>query len=157
MPDEYQSTSRSTLSALERYHILRDQLQHEDNLTTQRLSWLMASQAFLFSGYGIVLNGPELALTPFIVTQRSWLLTAIPALAVSSTALIYISIIAGVVALFNLHGLTRRICTLEMDTAAFPPIQGSNKTRIAGLASPLLVPPIFLGVWLLLMVRGLVR
>jgi hypothetical protein len=34
------------LSPIEHHHILRDQIQHEDNLTTQRLSWLMASEAF---------------------------------------------------------------------------------------------------------------
>src|SRR5438067_12118697 len=91
------------LSAVERYHILRDQLQHEDNLTTQRLSWLMASQAFLFTAYAIVMNGPERAMSPFAATQQQWLVTAIPALALSSAGLIYVSIGAGVIALLNLH------------------------------------------------------
>src|SRR3954453_5910237 len=103
MPAE--PVSYEPLSALERYHILRDQIQHEDSLTTQRLSWLLASQAFLFSGYAIVLNGPERAPTAYVAEQRSWLLGAIPFLGFISAALIFVSVIAGVRALQNIHRL----------------------------------------------------
>ena len=30
------------------YRTIRDQIQHEDNLIVQRLSWLMAAQSFFF-------------------------------------------------------------------------------------------------------------
>ncbi|MEA3210519.1 MAG: hypothetical protein QOE70_3576 [Chthoniobacter sp.] len=145
------------LSSIERYHILRDQIQHEDNLTTQRLSWLMASQAFLFTAYAIVLNGPERAMTAFAGKQQQWLITAIPGLALTSTGLIYVSIVAGVMALLNLHRHAVQICGAEPSGEGLPPIQGTNRTRLAGLASPLLVPPLFMGVWLFLMIRGLTR
>ena len=144
------------MSVIERYHILRDQIQHEDNLTTQRLSWLMASEAFLFSAYAIVVNGPEHAMSQFAAQQQQWLTTAIPALALSSTILIYLSILAGVAALRNLHRHISHTCGGDMGTA-LPPVQGTNRTRLAGLASPLLVPPLFIGVWLHLMIRGLAR
>src|SRR5438067_3480007 len=104
------AAAADVLSAVERYHILRDQLQHEDNLTTQRLSWLMASQAFLFTAYAIVMNGPERAMSPFAAAQQQWLITAIPALALASAVLIYVSIIAGVIALLSIHRHARRIC-----------------------------------------------
>src|ERR1700677_351087 len=39
------------------YDQVRHQIEHEDDLITQRISWLMASQSFLFSAYAIVLNG----------------------------------------------------------------------------------------------------
>src|SRR6476620_9577514 len=118
-----------TLSALERYHILRDQIQHEDNLTTQRLSWLMASQAFLFSAYAIVMNGPETVMRPFVREQREWLITAIPALAFSTAALIYVSILAGVAALSNLHRHAEKVCALCGVDSGLPPIQGNIRTR----------------------------
>ena len=145
------------LTAVERYHVLRDQIQHEDNLTTQRLSWLMASQAFLFTAYAIVMNGPERAMSPFAAAQQQWLITAIPALALSSAGLIYVSIVAGVIALLNLYRHARRVCGVDSAGAAFPPIQGTAFTRITGLSSPLLVPPIFIGVWCYLMFQGLGR
>src|SRR5438067_13046800 len=110
MAEENEPQPAFALTAVERYHILRDQLQHEDNLTTHRLSWLMASQAFLFTAYAIVMNGPERAMSPFAAAQQQWLITAIPALALSSATLIYVSIIAGVIALLSIHRHARRIC-----------------------------------------------
>jgi hypothetical protein len=144
-----------SLSSVERYHILRDQIQHEDNLTTQRLSWLVAAESFLFTAYAVLMNGPERAMSPFAAQQQQWLITAIPGLGLSSTALIYVSIVAGVMALLNLHHHSRQICEQERSSTDFPPIQGTDRTRLLGLASPLLVPPLFAGVWLLIMVRGI--
>jgi hypothetical protein len=58
--------------------MLRDQLQHEDNLITQRLSWLMGSQAFLFTAYAIVLNGPERPKTALMGSLQNVLLGTLP-------------------------------------------------------------------------------
>lgn len=157
MSAENPAPTAPSLSALERYHILRDQLQHEDNLTTQRLSWLMASQAFLFSAYAIILNGPERAANTFVATQRQWLLTVVPGLALASAGLIYVSIVAGIFALLHLHRYARALCQREGREAAFPPIQGTDFTRLAGLASPLLIPPLFVLVWLFVMTRWWAR
>ena len=45
------------------YRTIRDQIQHEDNLIVQRLSWLMAAQSFFFTGYAIIANAsPRLAI-----------------------------------------------------------------------------------------------
>jgi hypothetical protein len=70
MPFETPRAPASTLPAVERYRILRDQLQHEDGLTTQRLSWLMASQAFLFTAYAIAVNGPEGSVATFDSAEK---------------------------------------------------------------------------------------
>ena len=145
------------LSAAERYHIFRDQIQHEDNLTTQRLSWLMASQAFMFSAYAITLNAPNRTETSFVATQQAWLLTSIPELAFCSAVLIYVSIVAGAVALRSLHRRAEPLCRRDGVSSAFPPIQGSWFTRMAGLTSPMVLPPLFAGVWLFLLIRGLAR
>src|SRR3954452_21080109 len=143
MAAENEPPAGTALTAVERYHVLRDQIQHEDNLTTQRLSWLMASQAFLFSAYAIVMNGPETVMSSFVRVQREWLITAIPALAFATAALIYVSILAGVAALSNLHARAERVCVRRGTETDFPPIQGNGRTRFFGLASPVLVPPVF--------------
>jgi hypothetical protein len=44
------------LSPADWYRTIRDQIQHEDNLIVQRLSWLMAAQSFFFTGYAIIAN-----------------------------------------------------------------------------------------------------
>ena len=38
------------------YDRIRDQIQHEDLLVNQRLTWFLVAQAFLFAGYHAVLN-----------------------------------------------------------------------------------------------------
>ena len=45
------------LSGLEYYRLIRERIEHEDNLVVQRLLWLVASQSFLFTACAIVLNG----------------------------------------------------------------------------------------------------
>ena len=46
--------SAEKISPLERYQLFRSRIEHEDTLILQRLSWLMASQSFLFTAYAIV-------------------------------------------------------------------------------------------------------
>jgi hypothetical protein len=149
---EQQPAEVSHLSAVECYNVLRDQLQHEDNLITQRLSWLMGSQAFLFTAYAIVLNGPERPKNELIGSLQDYLLGTVPAVGLLSAVLIYVSIIAGAIAMFNIQHFARNFC----DDAAvrFPPLRGRRLTRYMGFASPFLLPPIFIIVWLLLWSHG---
>jgi hypothetical protein len=37
---------------------IRRRIEHEDNLLNQRVSWIVSSQAFLLTGYAILLNAP---------------------------------------------------------------------------------------------------
>jgi hypothetical protein len=143
----------SHLSAIECYNLLRGQLHHEDNLITQRLSWLMGSQAFLFTAYAIVLNGPERPKNALIGSLQDYLLGTLPAVGLLSAALIYVSIIAGVLAMFNIHQFARNLC--DGAAAGFPPLRGRKLERYMGFASPFLLPPIFITVWLLLWSHGL--
>jgi hypothetical protein len=134
-------------SAVECYNILRDQLQHEDNLITQRLSWLMGSQAFLFTAYAIVLNSPERPKNALIGSLQDYLLGTVPIVSLLCAVLIYASIIAGVLAMLKIHRSTHHFCN---DAAVrFPSLRGRKLTLYMGFASPLLLPPIFIVVWLL--------
>jgi hypothetical protein len=145
VPAEYQPAPVSELSAVESYNILRNQLQHEDNLITQRLSWLMGSQAFLFTAYAIVLNGPERPKNALIGSLQDYLLGILPAVGLLSAVLIYVSIVAGVIAMVAIYRLAGHFCDAAL---RFPPLQGGKLTRYMGFASPLLLPPIFITVWL---------
>ena len=153
VPSEHQPLPASHLSAVECYNILRDRLQHEDNLITQRLSWLMGSQAFLFTAYAIVLNSPERPKNALIGSLQDFLLRSVPVVSLLCGVLIYVSIIAGVLAMLNIHRSARNFCS---DVAVgFPPIRGRELTLYMGFASPLLLPPIFIIVWLLAWSHGL--
>ena len=103
MPAEDRPTPVSRLSPFESYDVLREQLQHEDNLITQRLSWLMGSQAFLFTAYAIVLNSPERPKNFLVGSLQDYFLGTLPVVSLLCAALIYVSIIAGVLAMLNIY------------------------------------------------------
>ena len=50
-------TMNTPLTPLEYYNLIRERIEHEDNLIVQRLTWLVGSQSFLFTAYAIVSNG----------------------------------------------------------------------------------------------------
>ena len=53
-------TSETTTQEISYGDAVRRQIEHEDVLIVNRLSWLIASQSFLFTAYAIMLNGPVL-------------------------------------------------------------------------------------------------
>ena len=87
------------------YRSIRDQIQHEDNLIVQRLSWLMVAQSFFFTGYAIIANAAPQARNPLLAKQQDLLFNIIPAVACISDFVIYCSVIAGVLVSGELMGL----------------------------------------------------
>lgn len=60
------------------YHILRGQIQHEDELINQRVTWTLTAQGFLFVAYSAaagIQNGP-------IVSQKSLVCSAVSILGI---------------------------------------------------------------------------
>src|SRR3954468_5912364 len=94
------------ISRLERYQLFRSRVEHEDNLIIQRLSWLMASQSFLFTAYAIVTNGMTNP-TPLgeneFVNHLLALAHIIPLVALLNSLLIFISIVAALKAIRELR------------------------------------------------------
>jgi hypothetical protein len=133
------------------YEKIRAQIEHEDNLLTQRLNWFLTSQSFLFTAYAIVFNGtPPPSAKPAI---RSILMQVIPLIGVASGALILIAIIGGAIVMFDLRrefGASRSAAV----EAGLPPLQGRASTRVMGLLAPLLLPVMFITVWAVLFNKG---
>ncbi len=142
------------ISDIELYQIVRGQLEHEDNLITNRLNWFITSQSFLFTAYAILANGLATPGPAGTGDARRILLLLIPGLSIVTSLLVSLSIFSGIVALKNLRKFfTNRGGGPAED--AFPPVQGYRSTRTAGLAAPVLLPMIFMGVWLYLLARRL--
>jgi hypothetical protein len=144
------------ISAVESYKLLRERIEHEDNLIVQRLSWLVASQAFLFTAYAITTNG----LSTFdprspagYQEQVGLLFRLIPTVAISVALLIDISILAALRAIRQL----RRLYQAKATSLDVPPIQTAATTRLLGLSAPLLLPILFVSVWLILLLNGPAR
>jgi hypothetical protein len=135
------------------YRLIRPQIEFEDGLITQRLSWFVAAQSFLFSAYAITLNAPRDAATQGFRDQQHLVFHLIPVVAVASGVLIYLAIVGGVLAQMKLRGFLRARVPAER-LAIFPPIQGMLKTRVLGIAAPLGLPLVFVAVWIFLFTRG---
>ena len=64
------------ISPADFYRLIRSQIEHEDNLNSQRLSWFVASQSFLFTAYAIVLSNLSPGKLPNIERQLHGLVAA---------------------------------------------------------------------------------
>jgi hypothetical protein len=143
--------SLDSLGPLDWYRMVRDQIQHEDNLIVQRLAWLMVAQSFFFTGYAIIANGTPTPRNQLLAKQQDLLFNIIPAVACLSDLLIYGSVLAGIIALYRLrHTYAQHVAPGDF----IPAIQGSGLTRWLGIASPLLLPLVFLTAWLWLWLQA---
>ena len=127
---------------------IRKRIEHEDNLLNQRVSWIVSSQAFLLTGYAILLNAPLQFRTEQFVRDHTLLMKLIPLTSIGVTVLLWFGILAGIWAMRDL-----RACAKTHPGYQASHIQGRPWTRVIGLATPALVPVVFLITWLLLMLR----
>ena len=125
---------------------IRKRIEHEDNLLNQRLSWIVSSQAFLLTGYAVLLNAPLELRNKEFVHAHELLMKLIPLTSICVTVLLWFGILAGILAMRDL-----RACAETHPESSH--IQGRPLTRVIGLATPALVPVVFLITWLLLMLR----
>jgi hypothetical protein len=134
------------------YRLIRSQLEHEDTQINQRLSWFLLSHSFLFTAFAVTVgNQGRLSES----TLRHFpLLVVIPCLALCSSLLIAISIVAGVLAMRELRRAFSNCVGACADTG-LPPIHGRKHLRGLGLVAPLSLPALFSSVWLFLLVREL--
>src|SRR6266478_6002708 len=144
------------LSPLEYYNLLRERIEHEDNLIVQRLSWLVASQSFLFTAYAIVTNGlatqPQVT-SPHFMHQLQLLFQLIPIVGTLTCVLIYVSVLAAVVTMRRLRNSYHS--RFGKEDAPAPPIQTLAPVRLFGYSAPVLLPLVFTIIWLILWMHGL--
>ena len=141
-----------SIAGIQYYQIIRSQIEHEDNLINQRLSWFVAAQAFLFSAYAILLNAPSQVRLQRFSTQQEILFSLIPLVAIGVSILIYITVFAAMLAMANLRRLLK---THVEDSALLPPVQGYRQTFLLGQATPILIPLLFMISWIVLLIKSL--
>ena len=146
--DPHAPPAAPAVAAIDYYRLLRGQLEHEDNLITQRLSWFLASQSFLFTAFAIILNGPMTS--RFGDREPMTVFRLIPVTAIALGVLIWLAILAGISAMRRL----RALADARSDLSEFPPLHGLALRRRMGLAAPVLLPPIFVAVWCVLLLVG---
>jgi hypothetical protein len=144
------------LTPLDYYNVIRARIEHEDNLVVQRLSWLVASQSFFFTAYAIVTSGlatqPQLVHAHFI-KQLELLFRLIPVVAALTCLLIYISILAAVASMRHLRKSYHS--RFGEDEKGVPSIMTRAPVRLFGDSAAVLLPLVFITIWLVLWMYGL--
>jgi len=144
------------LSPLEYYNLIRERIEHEDNLIVQRLSWLVASQSFLFTAYAIVTNGlatqPQ-SIRSHFMDQLQLLFQLIPTVGTLTCVLIYVSVLAAVATMRRLRNLYHS--RFGAEDPNLPAVQTHAPLRLFGYSAPVLLPLVFIVVWLVIWMRGL--
>ena len=130
----------------ENLQAIRQRIVHEDDLMNQRLSALLASQAFLVTAYAITLNAPKEFVKPGYQHTHELLLWYIPWVAIGCVVFIWLGVLAAVMALQHLRALARDVAGPQ-DL----PIFSTVSVRVLGQAAPLVVPFCFLVLWIVLL------
>jgi hypothetical protein len=131
----------------EKLEALRRRIEHEDNLVNQRLSWLVASQAFMLTAFAILLNAPLNALTPAYYAANHLIESLLPYAAIACVFIIWITLAGAIWSMKILRAKAASI-TLPNDIA----VQSPAIIRGLGLAAPIGIPAIFLVLWVVVIV-----
>jgi hypothetical protein len=133
-----------------KYDILRERMDHEDDLVTSRLNWLITSQSFLFAAYATLFrNGGAQEVAGRDVPL---LVRLIPLIGMLSGILIYTAILAGVVALMHNRSLLRTHLKSVRDPN-FPAVQGRRPMAWLALLAPVFLPLVLVGAWVTLLLE----
>jgi hypothetical protein len=146
----HEPAQQAKLDATDYYRLVRERIDHEDNLVVQRLSWMVAAQSFLFTAYAITVNGIASSAAPGL-QQQSRLVQLIPAVGILSCALIYCSIVAATWAIAALRREFNR--RHPHGVPGLPPLQSVAIVRWCGLLAPLVLPLVFIAAWLCVLTR----
>jgi disulfide bond formation protein DsbB len=130
----------------ERLDALRRRIDHEDGLISQRLSWLVASQAFLVSGFAITLNGYSAQLPARERHLHELLLQVIPWSAMACTVAVWLTLFGAIASMSVLRKEVDRVAV-----PTDPKMYSGTGIRFLGLIAPLFVPAIFLALWILVL------
>lgn len=130
----------------ERLEALRRRIEHEDDLVNQRLSWLVASQAFLLTAFAISLNAPQAPRSAAYAAASRMLVMLLPVAGIACILILGLTVLGAIWSMAELRGLARKVSGPD-DL----PIHSRPAIRRLGLAAPVAIPCVFLVLWLSLM------
>ena len=130
----------------EQLDALRRRIEHEDNLVSQRLSWLVASQAFLLTAFAISLNAAPDLKPPSYAAANHALVAYLPYAGVACILILWLTLAGALWSMAVLRAQADKI-TQPGDF----PIHSRASIRWLGFAAPIAIPAVFLFLWLALL------
>ena len=128
---------------------IRNRIEHEDNLISNRISWLVSSQAFLLTAFSICLNFVSGEKVPQNYAHMNHLVVKIiPLAGIACTILVSLGIFGGILAMADLK---RRAEDENIRDLFY--IHGHKITQCLGHAIPTLIPFVFLATWFVILFK----
>lgn len=122
------------------YQIIRGEIQYEYSAMSNRVTWLITTQAFLFTAYAIAVRGESVSL------KDSLYHPTIPILGSAICIILYSSIYAAINRIKLWHNQQTK---LRDKLGVWHGLQPKAPTAtFLGLVSPVLLPALFLYIWL---------
>jgi hypothetical protein len=129
------------------YQFYRAEVKHEDDLIGQRISWFMASQAFLLTALAIAHKGE----TAMPSGKNNPFFPMVPIVALVASILIFAGVIAGTVALAHWRTKLRRLVS---EYPELPYVRNEPWIVPAAWSAPLIIPLAFISAWVYLLAHG---
>ena len=136
------------------YGLIPSQLDRENQLTTQRVIWLLITEAMFAVGYVTLLTVSAESMTrPLLGVQQTLLLWTLPVTALVAGLLAYAGVLASlrrVAELIRWYAeYEKRSSPAERSTEAYPPLQGGPHVHLLTHVSLRGLPFVFVIVWVL--------
>ena len=161
-PTDEESPTRASgeLSLAELYGLIRSQIEHENDLVSQRVIWQILTQAFFFGAYAALLNASKEAKNALFESEQALLLWLMPTAALFAGLVTYIGILSSLKTIVYLRQLYEEHANSKAlhdpSSKLYPDIQGPPHLRRLAMLSPAVMPIVFTITWLLVLGRLLI-
>jgi hypothetical protein len=145
---EEQKNPADIQGSSEVYRTIRAQVEHYENAINQRVIWLSIGQSFFFNVYAMLVTGK--APTKPLMDKQVMLGTVFPFAALLIAIFTFFDVIATMIYLSRLKNRYESVAGGENTDSVYPPIYGRFRDRLFQHISPVLIPFVFILVWLYL-------
>jgi hypothetical protein len=128
------------------YDRIRKKIEHEDTLVSQRLSWLLTSQGFLFVAFGLLLNAPA-------ADSKHLVIAGLSILGIITSLLTLQGVVCASNAITDAFVWWMETTKHpETDTSPFPPLIGRTRWFSDSRATSWGTPIVTLSIWLVMLI-----
>lgn len=139
----------------EYYTLMRGHITQTHELINQRTIWMSISQSFFYGGYGTIANAPKEAKNPVFGGQQDLLLWLLPVAAIVACIAVYTGLIGRVIHLSSLRKQFESYVADPDLLPEYPSIDAPPLVRTMEKIAYLMLPAVFVGGWIFILVRQL--
>ncbi len=139
------------------YQMLRSQIDAENELTSNRVIWLLIAEAFFVGGFATLLNAQAQAKNGLFAGQQDLLFWLVPIAALLAALLALGAVTASIIRVRELQhyyqAYEERTGSDDTSTKAFPPLQDGPVVHWLTTVSLLGLPGLFVVLWAIILLK----